>query len=104
MVAENTLRVDPGGMRRAARVVDESAKDFRNRLADVDRRVSALLGGWLGPSGNAYSAAWEQWRRGAGEIQASLSSLARSLEAAAAAFESNEARSARALSEVAGGG
>ena len=103
-MAANTVRVDPATMQRVARAVNDGAEDLRNRLADLDRTVAALLGGWRGASGSAYAAAWEQWHRGAGEVQAGLSILARSLAKAGAGYQQNETQSARALHEVVGGG
>ncbi len=103
MAAENTLRVEPGAMQWVAQAVNDGAEDLRNRLAALDRQVGGLLGGWRGASGSAYAAAWEQWHRGAGEVQAGLAILARSLAEAGAGYQQNENQSARALREVVGG-
>lgn len=103
MDAETGLRVDPDTVRRVARAVDAGAEDLRNRLTDLDRRVAAVLGGWRGASGSAWAAAWEQWHRGAGEVQAGLATLARALARAAGGYAQNENQSAAALREVVGG-
>lgn len=104
MTGENPLHVDPGAMRWAAQAVSDGAENLRNRLAALDRHVGALLGGWRGASGSAYAVAWEQWHRGAGEVQAGLAMLARSLAEAGAGYQRNETQSARALREVVGDG
>ena len=91
------MRVDPGAMRRAAQAVNAGADDLRNRLAALDREVAALLDTWHGASGGAYAAVWEQWRRGAGEVQEGLAFLARRLAEAEGGYRLNEDRSARAL-------
>ena len=96
----HTLRVDPVAMRRAARSVNDGAEDLQNRLADLDGDVASLLGDWRGASGGAYAAVWEQWRRGAGEVQAGLSILARCLAEAERGYQQSEAQSAQALREV----
>lgn len=104
MATEHTWRVDPVAMQRVAGAVSGGAEDLRNRLADLDRQLAALLGGWQGASGSAYAAAWEQWHRGAGEVRAGLSILALALAEAAVGYQRNETRSARAQREVVGGG
>ena len=102
MAADETLRVDPAVLHRVARAVDGGAEDLRNRLAELDRQVGAVLGGWHGAAGSAYAAGWEQWRRGAGEVWAGLSILAGGLAEAGTDYRENETDSARALREVAG--
>lgn len=73
---------------------------MRNQLAGLDSQVAALLGGWRGASGSAFAAAWELWHRGAGEVEAGLSMLARSVAEAGGVYQENEAASAQALREV----
>jgi WXG100 family type VII secretion target len=100
MGAENTLRVDPEAMQRVAAALSANAGDLQHRLAELDRQVGEMLSGWRGASGGAYAAAWELWRRGAGEVQLGLSGLARSVDEAGAGYRRNEALAARALRSV----
>lgn len=99
-VADNTLRVDPVTMQWCAQALGTAADDLRSQLAGLDGQVGALLGGWRGASGSAYAAAWQLWHRGAGEVEAGLSMLARSVAEAGGAYQENEAASARALRAV----
>ena len=45
MAADNTVRVDPEALQRAARGVNDGAEDLRSRLAALNREVGTLLGG-----------------------------------------------------------
>lgn len=76
------------------------AEDLRNRLADLDGQVSEMLAGWRGRSGAAYTAQWELWHRGAGEVQVGLSILERLVSQAGRAYQENEAASSEALRGV----
>ena len=98
-----TVQVDPEAMQRFATAVGAGAEDLRNRLAALDAQVGEMLGGWRGASGGAYAAAWEQWRRGAGEVQLGLVHLAKSVGEAGAGYQHNEAAAARALRGVRNG-
>jgi ESAT-6 family protein len=100
VAAENTLRVDEPTMQGLAQALCEVAEGLRNRLADLDAQVAALLGDWRGASGCAYASAWELWRRGAGEVEVGLSVLARLVADAGGVYQQNEAASAQALREV----
>jgi ESAT-6 family protein len=77
--------------------------DLRTRLAELDARVNEMLGGWRGASGSAYASAWKLWHRGAGEVEAGLSMLARSVARAGAGYQENETVSAQALRGIRGG-
>jgi WXG100 family type VII secretion target len=100
MGAEEPLRVDPEAMRRVSAALGGSAQDLQNRLAELDSQVGEMLDGWRGASGGAYAAAWELWRRGAGEVQLGLSDLAGAVGAAGGGYQHNEAAAARALRSV----
>lgn len=95
-----TLNVDPETMQRFTVALSDGARELRNQLAELDAQVGEMLGGWRGASGGAYAAAWELWRRGAGEVQLGLSNLATSVGEAGAGYQRNEAAAARALRGV----
>ncbi len=94
------MRVDPATIQWFAQALCGAEEDMRNQLAGLDSQVAALLGGWRGASGSAFAAAWELWHRGAGEVEAGLSMLARSVAEAGGVYQENEAASAQALREV----
>jgi WXG100 family type VII secretion target len=97
------LGVDPMVMQGFAQALRGGAEDLRTRLAELDAQVSEMLGGWRGASGSAYASAWELWHRGAGEVEAGLSMLARSVAQAGGGYQENETVSARALRGGRGG-
>ena len=103
MAADETLRVDALATRGFAEAVGSAGEDLRSRLAALDEQVGNMLGGWRGASGSAYAAAWELWHRGAGEVEAGLSILARLVADAGGIYQDNEAAAARAMREVSGG-
>jgi WXG100 family type VII secretion target len=100
MGADDTLRVDPQGMRHFAAALGGGARDLQNRLAELDGQVGEMLVGWRGAAGGAYASAWELWRRGAGEVQLGLLHLAGSVGTAGVGYQQNEAWSAQALRGV----
>ena len=100
MGANDTLRVDPQVMRGFAEALGGVVEDLRKRLAELDGQVGEMLGEWRGASGSAYTSAWEQWHRGAGEVHAGLTMFSRLIAQAAAAYRSNEATSAREFREI----
>lgn len=59
----------PQVMRGFSDALRGAAEDLRNRLTDLDGEVGAMLDGWRGASGSAYTSAWRMWHRGAGEVQ-----------------------------------
>jgi WXG100 family type VII secretion target len=103
VAADETLRVDALAMRGFAEALCSSAEDLGSRLTALDDQVGDMLGGWRGSSGSAYSAAWELWHRGAGEVEVGLSMLARLVARAGGAYQDNEAVSAQAMREVSHG-
>ena len=100
MAANDTSRVDPQATRGFAEAASGAAEDLRSQLAALDQQVGDMLGGWRGASGSAYAAAWEQWHRGAGEVEAGLTILARLVAEAGGIYQDNEAVAAQAMREV----
>ncbi|OBA61547.1 secretion protein [Mycobacterium sp. 1100029.7] len=103
MAAENALRVDPMMMQGFAQALRGGAENLRNQLAALDGQVGEMLGGWQGGSGNAYASAWQQWHRGAAEVEAGLSILASAVAQAGMGFQHSETVSAQAIRQVHGG-
>jgi WXG100 family type VII secretion target len=100
MAANENLRVDPHVMQGFAQGLLGAAESLRSQLCELDGQVSEMLGGWQGGSGSAYSAAWELWHRGAGEVETGLAILARAVAHAGVGFEQNESASANAIRQV----
>jgi WXG100 family type VII secretion target len=100
VAASNNLRVNPSVMQGFSEALRGGAEDLRNRLADLDGQVGEMLAGWRGRSGGAYTAQWELWHRGAGEVQVGLSILERLVSEAGRAYQENEAASNEALRGV----
>lgn len=84
--AGGELRVDPAVIDGFAQAVSGAGDFLQKQLAELDARVGQMLGGWQGRSGGAYSAAWQQWHRGAAEVELGLSMLARQVGQAGAAY------------------
>jgi uncharacterized protein YukE len=59
---------DPDALRAGARAWDHLAWEVWHLSRPVERRLGALLEGWLGPAADAYRARWEQVHRGLGEL------------------------------------
>jgi WXG100 family type VII secretion target len=100
MAANENLRVDPQMMQGFAQGLLGAAESLRSQLAALDSQVGDMLGGWQGGSGGAFSAAWELWHRGAGEVETGLTVLAKAVARAGAGFEQNESASAQAVRQV----
>lgn len=101
-MADETVRVDPVVMRSHAVSIGGAAEHLSAELTQLDDQLGQLLGGWKGASGSAYASAWELWHRGAREVQAGLSMLARLVGQAGEGFQANEAGSAQAERAVRG--
>jgi WXG100 family type VII secretion target len=100
VAASDDLRVDPMVMLGFAQALRGGAEDLRTRLTELDAQVSQMLGGWRGASGDAYARAWRLWHRGAAEVEAGISMLARAVAQAGGGSQQNDAGSAQALLEV----
>lgn len=100
MTGEDNLRVSAQVMHGFSDALRGAAEDLRNRLSELDGDVGAMLFGWRGASGSAYTSAWEMWHRGAGEVQCGLSILADALAQAGDGYQQNEAASQQTLRAV----
>lgn len=102
-MADETLRVDPAVMQGFAASLGGAAEQLSTQLSQLDEQVGQMMGGWQGASGTAYGSAWEQWHRGAREVELGLSMLVQLVGQAGGAYQSNEAGSAQAERAVRGG-
>jgi WXG100 family type VII secretion target len=100
VASDGTLRVDPAMMQGFAQALSGGAGALRARLAELDAQVGEMLGGWRGEAGGAYASAWELWHRGAGEVMAGLSILAKAVGSAGMDYQVNESASGRALGGI----
>ncbi len=94
------MRVDPVVIAGFAQALSGAGDFLQKQLAELDARVGQMLRGWQGRSGGAYLAAWQQWHRGAAEVELGLSMLARLLGQVGAACGQNEAAAQQALRTV----
>jgi WXG100 family type VII secretion target len=97
------LRVEPAVLSAICESLSGAADHLLSRLKSLDGSVTDMVTRWQGLSGGAYGDAWQQWHRGADEVERALSIMAKLLGEAARAFDSNEEAAAQALRMVGDG-
>jgi len=100
MAEREVLRVNPEVMHGVSQAISGAAKDFQTRLTELDGQVRELLANWQGGAGGAYSQAWDQWHRGAGEVQQGLAMLAEAVAVAGSSFQDQDSASAQDVDGV----
>jgi WXG100 family type VII secretion target len=100
MAEREMLRVQPEVMHGAAQALSAAAKDLHTKLIELDGQVREMLAEWQGGAGGAYSEAWNQWHRGAGEVQQGLAILAKAVGIAGVEFQNQDSSSAQVLDGV----
>lgn len=81
----------------AARLADAGQR-LQDGLSAVDLSVDELLAkGWKGGAATAYTAEWDKWHSGAGQIVRGLQSMSDSLEAAGAHYAATDQQAAEAV-------
>jgi WXG100 family type VII secretion target len=100
MAERELLRVNPDVMHGVSQAMCGAAKDLHTRLIELDGHVREMLAGWQGGAGGAYEEIWEQWHRGAGEVQLGLSILARAVGITGVDFRELDSTSARTVNGV----
>lgn len=81
----------------AARLADAGQR-LQDGLSAVDLSVDELLAkGWKGGAATAYTAEWDKWHNGAGQIVRGLQSMSDALEAAGAQYAATDQQAAEAV-------
>ncbi|MEV3901196.1 WXG100 family type VII secretion target [Mycobacterium sp. NPDC050551] len=81
----------------AGRVADAGQR-LQDGLSAVDLSVEELLGkGWKGGAATAYTAEWDKWHSGAGQIVRALQVMSESLEAAGSHYAATDQQAAAAV-------
>jgi WXG100 family type VII secretion target len=90
-------------MQGVAQALSGAATDLESRLNELDGELREMLAGWRGGAGAAYGRTWDQWHRGAAEIQRGLAILAKAVSAVGVAYENQESASVHTLRSVTDG-
>jgi WXG100 family type VII secretion target len=81
----------------AARLADAGQR-LQDGLSAVDLSVEELLAkGWKGGAATAYTAEWDKWHNGAGQVVRGLQSMSESLKAAGAQYAATDQQAAEAV-------
>ena len=94
------LRVNPEVMNGVSQAISGAAKDFHTRLNELDSQIREMLANWQRGAGGAYGQAWDQWHRGAGEVQQGLAMLAEAVAVAGSGFQDQDSASAQDVDGV----
>ena len=100
MAEHEVLRVNPEVMHGVSQAISGAAKDFHTRLNELDSQIRDMLANWQGGAGGAYGQAWDQWHRGAGEVQQGLAMLAEAVAVAGSGFQHQDSASAQNVDGV----
>jgi len=100
MAEREVLRVNPEVMQGVSQAISGAAKDFHTRLNELDSQIRDMLANWQGGAGGAYGQAWDQWHRGAGEVQQGLAMLAEAVAVAGSGFQHQDSASAQNVDGV----
>ncbi|MCZ8379336.1 WXG100 family type VII secretion target [Mycobacterium sp. CPCC 205372] len=81
----------------AARLADAGQR-LQDGLSAVDLSVDELLAkGWKGGAATAYTAEWDKWHNGAGQVVRGLQSMSESLKAAGAQYAATDQQAAESV-------
>lgn len=73
---------------------DQVHAQLQSALGDATARVTSLLGsGWRGPAATAYQQAFDEWRSGAEEVLAGLTTMSQLLAQTAADYGASDTSS-----------
>jgi WXG100 family type VII secretion target len=103
MADPRNMRADPQAMQGISQALSGAATDLGSRLNALDGELRDMLAGWHGGAGAAYGRAWEQWHRGATEVQRGLAILAKAVGDVGVAYQNQESASAHKLRSITDG-
>ncbi|MGY2121966.1 WXG100 family type VII secretion target [Nocardia gipuzkoensis] len=73
--ADTDFAIVPADVSDAGRYVQQAARTLINGIRSADTEVAGLIATWHGPAADAYSAAWDEARRGAVRILEALDGM-----------------------------
>jgi WXG100 family type VII secretion target len=97
------LNIDPAVLSATCESLSAAADHLLSELKSLDGAVTEMVGRWTGSSGGAYGEAWQQWHRGAAELEGGLAVMAQLLGRAADAYADHERGAAADLRGISGG-
>ncbi len=89
--------MDPAVLSATCQSLSGAAEHLLGRLKALDGNVTSMLAGWQGTAGGSYGEAWNQWHRGADEVERALEIMAALLGQAGKTFAAQEQTSAQEL-------
>lgn len=93
-----SLEVVTSDLRSASAKLADASQRLQDGLSAVDLSVGQLLGsGWKGGAASAYSAQWDKWHNGAGQVIRGLQSMSESLKVSADNYSATDHQSAGAV-------
>ena len=94
---EQQLSVDPAVLSGTCEGLSAAADHLLAELRSLDAAVMEMVGRWTGTAGGSYGEVWQQWHRGAGEVERGLAVMAQLLGRAAQAYSGHEQSAAAEL-------
>jgi len=91
------LNIDPAVLSSTCESLSAAADQLLTELKSLDSTVTDMVSRWTGASGGAYGDAWQQWDRGASEVERGLTVMAQLLGRAAEAYTAHEQAAAADL-------
>lgn len=96
------LNVDTQVLSSACESLSAAAEHLLSELKSLDGTVTEMNTRWTGSSGGAYRDVWQQWHRGAAEVEQGLAVMSQLLGRAAQAYTEHERSAAAELGGVGG--
>ena len=97
---QEPLSVDPAVLSGACESLSVAADHLLAELRSLDVAVTEMVGRWTGTAGGSYGEVWQQWHRGAGEVERGLAVMAQLLGRAAQAYSGHEQSAAAELGSL----
>jgi WXG100 family type VII secretion target len=91
------MKVTPEQLNDVSSQVSVGANDIATQLSDLRSKVSALGGEWVGAAAGQFDQLWEEWGKGAAQIQEALSGISRLLGEAGKLYASTEEQIASSM-------
>jgi len=92
------IRVTPDQLAQISSQVNSGASSIESQLASLGSTVSTLQGEWQGAAEAQFESLWQQWQKGASDIQQALTGISNLLNKAAQSYEETESAIAQSFS------